>query len=369
MLFERATSWLFTQKVLLPGVSQLERFIAQLRSRVEERLWYTLGRSVSEEQRQQLQDLLLVAEGNRSSRLDQLRSGPVMISGPALVRALRRLDEVRGLGIALPPAAHIPPSRIAALARFANTAKVTAINRLPASRRLATLVAFAVSLEASAHDDALEVLEALLRDLFNNAEKADKKARLRSLKDLDRSAATLAAVCKVVLDSSISDDNVRARMFNDLPRVTLEKALEEVNALIRPANDVFYLALEGRYRSVRRFLPDLLKHIRFGFSPAGKGVAASLDWLQLNLPRRTPEDDAPQEIVAKAWQKHITREDGSLDMGAYVFCTLDALRCAPPYAAAMSLFHPVGAMPTRVSVCSMVQNGCRRDRSSVAHWA
>ncbi|HHM5306967.1 TPA: Tn3 family transposase [Pseudomonas aeruginosa] len=165
VLFERATSWLFTQKVLLPGVSQLERFIAQLRSRVEERLWFTLGRSVTEEQRLQLQDLLTVAEGNRSSRLDQLRSGPVMVSGPALIRALRRLDDVRGIGITLPAAAH-------------------------------------------------------------------------------------------------------------------------------------------------------------------KGVAASLEWLQLNLPRRKPEDDAPQEIVAKAWQKHITREDGSLDMGAYVFCTLDALRTA-----------------------------------------
>lgn len=125
VLFERATSWLFTQKVLLPGVSQLERFIAQLRSRVEERLWFTLGRSVTEEQRLQLQDLLTVAEGNRSSRLDQLRSGPVMVSGPALIRALRRLDDVRGIGITLPAAAHIPPSRIAALARFANTAKVT----------------------------------------------------------------------------------------------------------------------------------------------------------------------------------------------------------------------------------------------------
>ena len=34
------------------------------------------------------------------------------------------------------------------------------------------------------------------------------------------------------------------------------------------------------------------------------------------------------KIVAKAWQQHITREDGSLDMGAYVFCTLDALRTA-----------------------------------------
>ena len=32
---------------------------------------------------------------------------------------------------------------------------------------------------------------------------------------------------------------------------------------------------------------------------------------------------------------------------------------ASPYAAAMSLFHPVGVMPTRVSACSMVLNGCR----------
>ena len=63
---------------------------------------------------------------------------------------------------------------------------------------MATLVAFALCLEATAHDDALEVLEALLRDLFSNAEKADKKARMRSLKDLDRSAATLAAACTTI---------------------------------------------------------------------------------------------------------------------------------------------------------------------------
>lgn len=113
-----------------------------------------------------------------------------------------------------------------------------------------------------------------MRDLFSNAERADKKARMRSLKDLNRSAATLAAACKVMLDASISDDNVRVRLFNEL---TLEKALEEVNALIRPVDDVYFLALEAHHRIVRRFLPDLLKHIRFGFSPAGKGVAARLD--------------------------------------------------------------------------------------------
>ena len=77
---------------------------------------------------------------------------------------------------ASPAGGGIPsPSRIAALARFANTAKVTAINRLPASRRMATLVAFALCLEATAHDDALEVLEALLRDLFRQRGRPTRK--------------------------------------------------------------------------------------------------------------------------------------------------------------------------------------------------
>lgn len=327
-LFNRATHWLLTHKVLLPGVTVLERYIAQLRSRVEERLWLKLAQDVSEQQRQRLLNLLIVPDGNRGSRLDQLRSGPIMVSGPSLVRSLKRLDDVRGIGITLPSTASIPPSRIAALARFANTAKVTAINRLPNARRLATLVAFAVCLEASAHDDALEVLEALLRDIFSNAEKADKKARLRTLRDLDRSASTLAEACHMVLSPDISDEGLRSRLFGSIPRETLTKALEEVNALIRPTDDVFYRELGTRYRSVRRFLPDLLNHLNFGASPAGKAVVAGLDWLRHNIKRSKPGHDAPQEVVTKAWQKHVGREEGKVDFHAYVFCVLDELRTA-----------------------------------------
>jgi hypothetical protein len=52
------------------------------------------------------------------------------------------LKSVRELGITVPAAARIPESRIAALARFANRAKVTLITRMPPARRrprLATL--------------------------------------------------------------------------------------------------------------------------------------------------------------------------------------------------------------------------------------
>ena len=75
MLFERATTWLLAHKVVLPGASILERFIAKLRGRVEERLWGLLTQSLTSEQQQALDNLLVVPEGQRRSSFDQLRSG------------------------------------------------------------------------------------------------------------------------------------------------------------------------------------------------------------------------------------------------------------------------------------------------------
>lgn len=146
-------------------------------------------RDVSLEQQARLDHLLTVADDSRQSWLDKLRKGPVRISGPALVQALGRVETVRALGITL-PVVQVPPSRLAFLARFAGTAKASAVSRLPPVRRFATLAAFVHSLEASTQDDALDVLDMLLRELFSKAEQADCKARLRSLKDLDKAAST-----------------------------------------------------------------------------------------------------------------------------------------------------------------------------------
>jgi hypothetical protein len=59
-LFERATAWLVTHKVPLPGCSTLERYIARLRSRVEERLWRSLAHGIGSEQQARLESLLAV---------------------------------------------------------------------------------------------------------------------------------------------------------------------------------------------------------------------------------------------------------------------------------------------------------------------
>lgn len=76
VLFDRATTWLIAQKVLLPAVTTLERHVARLRSRVEERVWSMLAAAASPETRSKLEDLLAVPDGGHQSLLDRLRKGP-----------------------------------------------------------------------------------------------------------------------------------------------------------------------------------------------------------------------------------------------------------------------------------------------------
>lgn len=327
VLFDRATTWMLAHKVLLPGCTTLERFVARLRSRVENRLWKLLGHGITDEQRTRLEDLLTVPPQGRSSWLDKLRSGPVRISGRSLVHAIRRLQVVRDLNIKL-PATGVPSSRLSSLARFAGTAKVTAIGRLPPVRRLATLVAFVHCLEATAQDDAIEVLDMLLHEFFSNAVKADKKTRLRSLKDLDQAATVLATACRTFLDPALADGDLLNTVFTRVPREVLTQALVSVDRLVRPPDDVYFRELNAHYRSVRIFLPTLLQHIRFDASPAGEPVEAGFNWLRSHEKSIKPEKQAPREVITKPWRRHVVREDGSVDPRAYTFCVLDGLRKA-----------------------------------------
>jgi hypothetical protein len=55
---------------------------------------------------------------------------------------------IRSLGIRKLAVAKIPPTRLKALSRTALTVRAQALARMPSSRRLATLVAFAYVMEA-----------------------------------------------------------------------------------------------------------------------------------------------------------------------------------------------------------------------------
>lgn len=97
----------------------------------------------------------------------------------------------------------IPPSRLKSLAKTAFTVRVQAISRMPEAKRIATLLAFIYVLETTAVDDALDILESLVKDLLSRSEREGKKERLRTIKDLDAAALKLSQIGKVIREHPV----------------------------------------------------------------------------------------------------------------------------------------------------------------------
>jgi TnpA family transposase len=207
------------------------------------------------------------------------------------------------------------------------TAKADTLQRFSEPRRLAILVAFAATVEAVALDEALDLFDILLTEIFREATKAGQEARLRTLKDLDAAALQLAHVGRLILQSEVADDQLRPAIFHALSREDLETAVMQIEQVARPPEDLYYEELQHQWLRVRRFLPAVLATIRFGATPAGEPVRAALDELTLqehHVQRKQP----PLDIVTKAWRKYVCKDNGTIDRKAYTFCCLDRTRTA-----------------------------------------
>ena len=230
LLFDLATAWLVERKVLLPGVTVLARVVAQARDRAAARLWRVLAAAPDAEQRERLEALLIVPEGGRQSHLDRLRCAPTRVSGPALVAALERLEEIRALGVAELDLSRVPAGRLNALARHAASSWAAVIARMPPDRRVATLLAFARAFEATALDDALDLLDLIITDLLAQARLTGEKERLRTLHDLDAAALQLREACAVLLDEACSAAQLRSLVFARVSKHQLAEAVALVES-------------------------------------------------------------------------------------------------------------------------------------------
>lgn len=326
-LFDRAVSWLLAAKVVLPGLSVLERAIARVRARVHRHLHSRLVDRLTPEQRERLDGLVRVAEDGRQSPLDRLRDGPYLQSGPEIGRAVKRLEEVRELAAGLPELDRIPPGKAASLARFASVAKAQAVARLPDDRRAATLVAFIRTLEASAGDDVIDLFDVVSTTMFSHARTTAREARIRTLRDLDAAALLLRDAGAVLLDDDTADGEVRAAVFAGIERTTLAEAVAQITRLAVPG-DATYFAELRRHPGKIRYLPALLGGIELEAAPAGKPLLDAVDHLRSIQRGAKRPGPAPTAFASKAWVAQLRTSDGAFDLAGYRLATVDRLRHA-----------------------------------------
>jgi len=329
LMFDFATAWLLENKVLLPGVSTLSRLVAEIRIKADNRLWAYLSSLPSEAQKAKLELLLQVSEGRRISNFDFYRKGPTTISGPSFNEAIVRYLDLKDFDMGKLNFASIPPVRIKILARHAGIISMHKIARMPDKKRLAILVAFVKTFETIALDDALDVLDLLITNIAGKAKKLGEKNRLRSLKDLDKSALTLATVCSLILDDKIDGARLREAIFAETSKLKLQESVTIVHSLARPSDDKFHTEMVEQYGRVRRFLPRLLNDIILKSTPAGECIIDAFNYLATHdKSRKQTLENPPIDIIVTSWKRLVYDKDKQITRPGYTLCFIDKLQDA-----------------------------------------
>ncbi len=182
-------------------------------------------------------------------------------------------------------------------------------------------------METLALDDALDVLDAMLAVIIRDARKIGQKKRLRSLKDLDKSALALASACSYLLKEETPDESIRAEVFSYIPRQKLAEIITLVREIARPSDDNFHEEMVEQYGRVRRFLPHLLNTVKFSSAPAGVTTLNACDYLSREFSsRRQFFDDAPTEIISRSWKRLVINKEKHITRRGYTLCFLSKLQ-------------------------------------------
>lgn len=335
VLFDLAMARLIERRVLLPGVTVLERLISSVREHASLRLWQLLAQLPTPRQTVLLETLLVVPEGERQTPLDRLRRGPTRVSSPALVAALCRVDAIRLFEVEHIDLSFVPKGRVKALARYATTAQVYNLRQLAHDHLMATLLAFTHTYLATVHDDALDLFDALMRTAFSAATREGQQERLRTIHDLDAAAHVLSEACQVVLDGTQDPATLLERIYVRVPIEHLRAAVTVVGELTRPPDDTYAQELLGRHLMMRRFLPTFLRTLAFESTPGGRPTLEAVQFLQRIEGRpRASMQAAPREMISRSWQRYVlprttSRENGQqetrVDRPAYTVCVVERL--------------------------------------------
>ncbi|MGW0868954.1 Tn3 family transposase [Streptomyces sp. NPDC002740] len=348
MMTLNALSWLRGNRVLLPSQPTVRALAVECCTRAEDAVVKKLGGKLTPSQIRTIDHLMDVPDGERTSRLDQLRRGAGVPSWTNFAKALTRAEDIRALGFTGVDVSDISERRLAHLADHAMTERVTRLKQQSGKR--AAVLAAVKRLEKTALDDAIDMLDKLISSHFIARPKKWADKVLINAYPTFAPAGTLAAhALLAVLDlvaehvdrdtGEITDPHTdthstRAALETVADRSTLAQAaksfLEHMPARDSDTDEARRARAAEQYPAVRKLVPVLAERVPFGATPAGHPTLTALRTLPLLLDREEAgPDDIDATLLKGSWARLVHGGPGTssdaVNLSAYSLCVLETL--------------------------------------------
>jgi TnpA family transposase len=330
LLFQLAAEKLHRNKIVRPGVTILERLVAAARVKAQTET-HTRMMSLLTDERRVFLDYLLIPDASTSrTPLAWLRQSATANSPNAILTTIEKLIFLRQQGVNGWNLAELNPNRLKHLAQLGKKSTNQALQRASEEKRYPVLLSFLHQMHTEVTDELLDLYIRCLAQTYKRSKRDRDEFSKRMANSIQEKVRLFQELGSIVLDTGVSDDQVRAAIYQLMSPEKLYAAVQESEQLIRPLDDNAFDFLEHRYSYIRTFAPAFLDACIFCSHLKRDPLLEAINLLrQLNKQqlRRVPED-APISFVPAAWQSYVMDQQGQIDRHYYELCALSELRNA-----------------------------------------
>src|SRR2546428_4435377 len=331
LLLPLACEKLHRERIVRPGVTRLERFIATAREKAHDETFRQLTPLLTDDRKTLLDGLLQPDATTGRTLLSWLRQEAVSHAASHIIATLTKIVFLQDAGVDQWNLASLNPNRAKWLAQIGWKSTNQSLQRMAPERRYPVLVAFLQQALLHHTDVAVELFDQCVWDCHSEAKQELEEFRKAVAHSTNEKLKLFRELGHVMLDDEIEDPDVRAVSFERVTIKAMQEALAETQGLIRPRPDDAIDFFGKRYSYLRQFVPLLLHTLTLRAQGPDNTVLRAVEVIRDldRMPTRRPvPKDAPLALVTDAWRPYIREPDGEISRRSYELCTLGHLRSA-----------------------------------------
>ncbi|MBW8081584.1 Tn3 family transposase (plasmid) [Enterococcus faecium] len=330
-LLHECIDFLRKNKIILPAITTLERKVWEARAMAEKKLFNTVSKSLTNEQKEKLEGIITSQHPSESNKtiLGWLKEPPGHPSPETFLKIIERLEYIRGMDLETVQISHLHRNRLLQLSRLGSRYEPYAFRDFQENKRYSILTIYLLQLTQELTDKAFEIHDRQILSLLSKGRKAQEEIQKQNGKKLNE---------KVIHFTNIGQALIKAReekldVFKVLESViewnTFVSSVEEAQELARPADYDYLDLLQKRFYSLRKYTPTLLRVLEFHSTKANEPLLQAVEIIRgMNESgKRKVPDDSPVDFISKRWKRHLYEDDGTtINRHYYEMAVLTELR-------------------------------------------
>lgn len=327
-LMKAAISWLKSDKIILPGITTIERVVNEVISKSDSIVIEIINNNLTEKQKHELDYIIESPNENTITTLAWLKEDPGQSSPKAFIEVIKRLDRIKMLKLDL-NLNGIHPNRIRQLSRLGSKYEPHSLRRFDENKRYAILALYLYDLTQTLIDMAIDIHDKQINIFLSKGRKEQEEIHKQNGKALNEKVVQFIDIGAALIKAKTEGLDPFQVIEAVMPWDKIVKSIEEAKTLSRPLNYDYIDLLDKRYTQLRKYTPDLLKHLQF--SSTNKSLEPLIGALDIindmneNGKRKLPED-VPLEFVSNRWIKYVIEEDGNINRHYYEIAALTELK-------------------------------------------